>query len=166
MKSASASIGFAARPGSKSHSRCRFTGASCSVSNTSWQSTVEARECQLLSIPETTQTSSACTVIKLPQAGNVGSRQIPGMFRPCKVVYAITCRSGCKCNRRRLRPHRLMAKFLSGFALRLAREVDAPALERLIPLSVWALQAPFYSAAQIGAALVAELRGEIAGCAG
>jgi GNAT superfamily N-acetyltransferase len=68
-------------------------------------------------------------------------------------------------------------------ALRLAREGDVPALETLIPLSVWALQAPVYSAAQIGAALgpvfgvdrqlirdgtyfVAELRGEIVGCGG
>src|SRR2546427_3426460 len=36
---------------------------------------------------------------------------------------------------------------------RLAREDDLPALERLIPLSVRALQAPFYSPAQMEAAL-------------
>lgn len=67
--------------------------------------------------------------------------------------------------------------------LRLAREVDVPALEALIPLSVRALQAPCYSPAQMEAALgpvfgvdrqlirdgtyfVAEQDGEILGCGG
>src|SRR5438132_14308044 len=36
---------------------------------------------------------------------------------------------------------------------RLAREDDIPALEALIPVSVRALQAPYYSAAQMEAAL-------------
>ena len=67
--------------------------------------------------------------------------------------------------------------------LRLAREVDVPALEALIPLSVRALQAPYYSTAQMDAALgtvfgvdrqlirdgtyfVAERDGAIVGCGG
>ena len=67
--------------------------------------------------------------------------------------------------------------------LRLARESDVPALEALIPLSVRALQAPYYSQAQMDAALgqvfgvdrqlirdgtylVAEKDGEIVGCGG
>src|SRR5215469_8535671 len=37
--------------------------------------------------------------------------------------------------------------------LRLARESDVPALEALIPLSVYSLQAPYYSKAQMDAAL-------------
>jgi N-acetylglutamate synthase-like GNAT family acetyltransferase len=39
------------------------------------------------------------------------------------------------------------------WAPRLARESDIPALERLIPLSVFALQAAYYSSAQMEAAL-------------
>lgn len=39
------------------------------------------------------------------------------------------------------------------FSIRLAREDDIPALEVLIPLSVRVLQAPYYSAAQMEAAL-------------
>jgi GNAT superfamily N-acetyltransferase len=67
--------------------------------------------------------------------------------------------------------------------LRLARESDVPALEKLIPLSVRALQAPYYSQAQMDAALgpvfcvdrqlprdgtyfVAERDGVIVGCGG
>lgn len=67
--------------------------------------------------------------------------------------------------------------------LRLACEDDVPALEKLIPLSVRALQAPYYSAAQMDAALgpvfgvdrqlirdgtffVAERDGVIVGCGG
>jgi len=67
--------------------------------------------------------------------------------------------------------------------LRLAREEDVPALETLIPLSVRALQAPYYSSMQIEAALgpvfgvdkqliqdgtyfVAEHEGAIVGCGG
>ncbi len=40
-----------------------------------------------------------------------------------------------------------------GTQLRLARDADVPALAALIPLSVRALQSPFYSAAQMEAAL-------------
>lgn len=40
-----------------------------------------------------------------------------------------------------------------GTQLRLARHADVPALSALIPLSVRALQSPFYSAAQMDAAL-------------
>src|SRR5688500_16384654 len=67
--------------------------------------------------------------------------------------------------------------------LRLAREADVPALEALIPLSVRTLQAPYYSPAQMEAALgsvfgvdrqlirdgtyfVAERNGAIVGCGG
>lgn len=67
--------------------------------------------------------------------------------------------------------------------LRLAREADVSALEALIPLSVRALQAPFYSQAQMDAALgpvfgvdrqlirdgtyfVAEQDGAVVGCGG
>jgi predicted N-acetyltransferase YhbS len=67
--------------------------------------------------------------------------------------------------------------------LRLAREADVPALEALIPISVRALQAPYYSPAQMDAALgsvfgvdrqlvrdgtyfVAERDGVIVGCGG
>src|SRR4051812_50229379 len=39
------------------------------------------------------------------------------------------------------------------FSIRLAREEDIEPLELLIPLSVRALQAPFYSSAQMDAAL-------------
>jgi GNAT superfamily N-acetyltransferase len=39
------------------------------------------------------------------------------------------------------------------WSLRLARETDIPALEELIPLSVRALQAPYYSMAQMDGAL-------------
>jgi GNAT superfamily N-acetyltransferase len=39
------------------------------------------------------------------------------------------------------------------WSLRLARETDIPALEELIPLSVRALQAPYYSTAQMDGAL-------------
>lgn len=46
-------------------------------------------------------------------------------------------------------PFRLNASFLT----RPAREDDLPALEALIPLSVRSLQAPFYSSAQMEAAL-------------
>src|SRR5579863_2284675 len=66
---------------------------------------------------------------------------------------------------------------------RLARENDIPALEALIPLSVRTLQAPYYSPAQMEAALgpifgvdrqlirdgtyfVVELDGAIVGCGG
>ena len=69
------------------------------------------------------------------------------------------------------------------WSLRLARESDAPALAALIPLSVRALQAPYYSAAQMEAALgpvfgvdrqlirdgtyfVAEQNGLLIGCGG
>ena len=69
------------------------------------------------------------------------------------------------------------------FSLRLAREEDCPALEALIPLSVRALLAPFYSPAQMEAALdpvygvdrqiirdgtyfVVEHAGQIIGCGG
>ena len=41
----------------------------------------------------------------------------------------------------------------NAFSIRLAREHDIPALEVLIPLSVRVLQAPFYSSAQMEAAL-------------
>jgi GNAT superfamily N-acetyltransferase len=44
-------------------------------------------------------------------------------------------------------------KVASGWKPRLAREEDIPAIERLIPLSVQKLQAPYYSSAQIEAAL-------------
>lgn len=67
--------------------------------------------------------------------------------------------------------------------LRLAKEEDIPALEKLIPLSVRALQAPYYSAAQMDAAIgpifgvdrqlisdgtffVAEESGQMVGCGG
>lgn len=67
--------------------------------------------------------------------------------------------------------------------LRLAREEDAPELEALIPLSVRGLQSPYYSTAQMDAALgpvfgvdrqlirdgtyfVAEQEGQIVGCGG
>jgi GNAT superfamily N-acetyltransferase len=67
--------------------------------------------------------------------------------------------------------------------LRLAREDDVPSLEALIPLSVRALQAPYYSCAQMEAALgpvfgvdrqlirdgtyfVSESNGQILGCGG
>ena len=66
---------------------------------------------------------------------------------------------------------------------RLAREDDIPALEELIPLSVRALQAPYYSQVQMEAALgpvfavdrhlihdgtylVVEQEGQIVGCGG
>jgi predicted N-acetyltransferase YhbS len=69
------------------------------------------------------------------------------------------------------------------FSLRLATEVDAAALEALIPLSVRALHAPYYSPAQLDVALgpvfgldhqlirdgtyfVAERDGVITGCGG
>jgi GNAT superfamily N-acetyltransferase len=69
------------------------------------------------------------------------------------------------------------------WTLRLARETDISALEKLIPLSVRELQAPWYSSAQIEAALgpvfgvdrqlirdgtyfIAEHNGEIVGCGG
>jgi GNAT superfamily N-acetyltransferase len=69
------------------------------------------------------------------------------------------------------------------FSIRLAREEDVPALEILIPLSVRTLQAPFYSAEQMEAAIgpvfgvdqqlirdgtyfVSEASGEIVGCGG
>jgi GNAT superfamily N-acetyltransferase len=72
---------------------------------------------------------------------------------------------------------------MSVWPLRLARESDVPALEALIPVSVRALQAPYYSAAQMEAALgpvfgvdrqlirdgtyfVAEKNGSIVGCGG
>ncbi len=68
-------------------------------------------------------------------------------------------------------------------SIRLAVDVDIPALEQLIPLSVRTLQAPFYSAAQMEAAIgpvfgldrrlisdgtyfVAEHSGQIVGCGG
>jgi predicted N-acetyltransferase YhbS len=71
----------------------------------------------------------------------------------------------------------------AAWPLRLAREADVPALEVLIPRSVRALQAPYYSQAQMDAALgtvfgvdrqlirdgtyfVAEQGGEIVGCGG
>lgn len=41
----------------------------------------------------------------------------------------------------------------AAFSIRLAREADIPAMERLIPVSVRALQASFYSPAQMEAAL-------------
>jgi GNAT superfamily N-acetyltransferase len=67
--------------------------------------------------------------------------------------------------------------------LRLARAADVPALEKLIPISVRALQSPYYSSAQMDAAIgpifgvdhqliadgtyfVAERAGEIIGCGG
>jgi N-acetylglutamate synthase-like GNAT family acetyltransferase len=69
------------------------------------------------------------------------------------------------------------------FSIRLAREDDIPALEVLIPLSVRLLQAPFYSSAQMEAALgpvfgvdrqlirdgtyfIAEHSGQVVGCGG
>jgi GNAT superfamily N-acetyltransferase len=69
------------------------------------------------------------------------------------------------------------------WTLRLAREIDIPQLETLIPLSVRTLQAPHYSPAQMDAALgtvfgvdvqlitdgtyfVAEIPGQIIGCGG
>ena len=69
------------------------------------------------------------------------------------------------------------------FSIRLAREDDIPALEVLIPLSVRVLQAPYYSSAQMEAALgpifavdrqlisdgtyfVVEHSGQIVGCGG
>jgi N-acetylglutamate synthase-like GNAT family acetyltransferase len=69
------------------------------------------------------------------------------------------------------------------WTLRLAVENDVPSLEKLIPLSVRTLQAPYYSAAQMEAALgpvfgvdrqlirdgtffVAEQSGQIIGCGG
>jgi len=69
------------------------------------------------------------------------------------------------------------------WTLRLAREDDIPAIEKLIPLSVRSLQAAYYSPAQMEAALgpvfgvdrqlildgtyfAAELRGRIIGCGG
>lgn len=72
---------------------------------------------------------------------------------------------------------------MSIWPLRLARETDVPVLEALIPLSVRALQAPYYSSAQMEAALgpvfgvdrqlirdstyfVAESDGAIVGCGG
>jgi predicted N-acetyltransferase YhbS len=65
--------------------------------------------------------------------------------------------------------------------LRLADEADIPAIDKLIPLSVRALQAPYYTSAQMDAAIgpifgvdrqlikdrtyfVAEARGHIVGC--
>ena len=71
----------------------------------------------------------------------------------------------------------------TNWTLRLARDEDVAALERLIPISVRALQAPFYSSAQMEAALgpifgvdrqlikdgtyfVAEQDREIVGCGG
>jgi GNAT superfamily N-acetyltransferase len=71
----------------------------------------------------------------------------------------------------------------AAWPLRLAREADVPALEALIPLSVRSLQAPYYSQAQMDAALgpvfgvdrqlirdgtyfVAERDATIAGCGG
>lgn len=71
----------------------------------------------------------------------------------------------------------------ASLVLRLARESDVSALEALIPLSVRALQAPYYSSAQMEAALgtvfavdrqlirdgtyfVAEHEGEVVGCGG
>jgi GNAT superfamily N-acetyltransferase len=44
-------------------------------------------------------------------------------------------------------------KFPIDWHPRLAREEDVPALEELIPSSVWELQAPYYSPAQMAAAL-------------
>ena len=72
---------------------------------------------------------------------------------------------------------------MSAWPLRLAREADVPALEALIPVSVRALQAPYYSSAQMEAALgpvfgvdrqlirdgtyfAAESNGAIVGCGG
>lgn len=69
------------------------------------------------------------------------------------------------------------------FSIRLAREDDVPSLDVLIPLSVRTLQAPFYSSAQIEAALgpvfgvdrqiisdgtyfIVEHSGHIVGCGG
>jgi N-acetylglutamate synthase-like GNAT family acetyltransferase len=69
------------------------------------------------------------------------------------------------------------------WTLRLANENDVPSLEKLIPLSVRTLQSPYYSAAQMEAALgpvfgvdrqlirdgtffVAEQSGQIIGCGG
>jgi GNAT superfamily N-acetyltransferase len=69
------------------------------------------------------------------------------------------------------------------WTLRLARPEDVPAIAELIPLSVRALQAPYYSAAQMEAAIgpvfgvdrqliadgtyfVAESDGQLAGCGG
>ena len=69
------------------------------------------------------------------------------------------------------------------FSIRLAREADIPALDVLIPVSVRVLQAPFYSSAQMEAALgpvfgvdrqliadgtyfVAEHLGRVVGCGG
>ena len=47
----------------------------------------------------------------------------------------------------------LVPKVAVDWKPRLAREEDIPALEALIPVSVRALQAPYYSAAQMEAAL-------------
>jgi len=72
---------------------------------------------------------------------------------------------------------------MNGWPLRLAQEADVPALEALIPVSVRALQAPYYSSAQMEAALgpvfgvdrqlirdgtyfLAERDGTIVGCGG
>src|SRR5438477_13208163 len=72
---------------------------------------------------------------------------------------------------------------MSAWPLRLAREADVPALEALIPVSVRTLQAPYYSAAQMEAAIgpvfgvdrqlirdgtyfVVEHEGRIIGCGG
>jgi len=69
------------------------------------------------------------------------------------------------------------------FSIRLAKEDDIPALEILIPLSVRVLQAPFYSSAQMEAALgpvfgvdrqlisdgtyfIVEHAGQVVGCGG
>jgi predicted N-acetyltransferase YhbS len=69
------------------------------------------------------------------------------------------------------------------FIIRIATDTDVPAIERLIPLSARALQAPYYSVAQINAALgpvfavdrqliadgtyfVVEASGQIVGCGG
>jgi GNAT superfamily N-acetyltransferase len=69
------------------------------------------------------------------------------------------------------------------WTIRLAREADAPTLEKLIPLSVRELQSEYYSAAQMEAAIgsifgadrqlirdgtyfVVEYEGEIVGCGG
>src|SRR5881392_247481 len=75
------------------------------------------------------------------------------------------------------------AKVAVDWKPRLAREEDIPALEALIPVSVRSLQAPYYSAAQMEAALgpvfgvdrqlihdgtyfVSEHEGQLAGCGG
>ena len=49
--------------------------------------------------------------------------------------------------------HAARLSVIEAFSIRLAREDDIPALDVLIPLSVRVLQASFYSAAQIEAAL-------------